>query len=606
MVNSGNTYGERVSRLVSWGHWFSFFNIIIAMLIGSRFIAQSPWPDTVIGQAYLLISWFGHFAFLVFALYILVLFPLTFVIPSRKLLRLVSVCFTTLCLTLLLLDTQAYEKLHLHLNPVVWELLLSKEKTAFNAQWQYLFAAVPILFLIQIVISEWIWKKQRSLSRKKIGKPVTIIFFLCFLSSHLIYIWADAFFYRPITSQRTNFPLSYPMTAKSFMEKHGLLDRSDYLERLEEYGSGNGEVVNYPLEPMKYDGLGKKYNVLMVMVDNLRSDMLTQQVMPSTFEFAKNNQNFVNHYSATNNIYGVFSLFYGLPSNYSASIKAQDTQPLIIDSMAKRHYQMAAFSDDKFEGSELYDEIFSSIDVQKNTAQDHDSNNEIVDDWKTWLSTTSNKPWFSYVELSNVERFENNTQVLNQFTPKSKNAIAMLKASYQSAAFTADQSIQNILTEIDSKNLLNNTIVVITSNHGMEFNDTNSNTWGSDSNFSRYQLQVPMVVHWPDKKPTVYTQHTSHLDLSATLMQDLFETSSNPYDFSSGRNLFDTSERPWILAGDNKNIALVTKDTTTVVDQFGNYKVYDKNYKRQKHAKPKLSFMLQGLSELKRFYHQPN
>ena len=91
MVDSDNSYGERVSRLVSWGHWFAFFNIILAMLIGTSFIAQSPWPETFLGQAYLIISWIGHFSFLVFALYILILFPLTFIIPSRKLLRLISV-----------------------------------------------------------------------------------------------------------------------------------------------------------------------------------------------------------------------------------------------------------------------------------------------------------------------------------------------------------------------------------------------------------------------------------------------------------------------------------------------------------------------------------
>ncbi len=49
------------------------------------------------------------------------------------------------------------------------------------------------------------------------------VFFL-FISSHLIYIWADANFYRPITMQRANLPLSYPMTARRFLEKHGLLD----------------------------------------------------------------------------------------------------------------------------------------------------------------------------------------------------------------------------------------------------------------------------------------------------------------------------------------------------------------------------------------------
>ena len=603
MVDSRNTYGERVSRLVSWGHWFSFCNIIIAMLIGSRFITQSPWPDTLLGQAYLIISWFGHFAFLVFGLYILVLFPLTFVIPSRKLLRLISVLFATICLTILLLDTQAYQKLHLHLNPAVWELLLSKDNTAFNAQWQYLFSAVPILFLIQIVISEWIWKKQRTLSRKKIGKPVTILFFLCFLSSHLIYIWADAFFYHPITSQRANFPLSYPMTAKSFMEKHGLLDKEEYLQRLEQRGSDN-EVVNYPLEPIKFSGPGKNYNVLIVMVDNLRSDMLAKEIMPATFDFAKNNQNFINHFSASNNDYGVFSLFYGLPSNYASSIKAQDTKPLFLTTLSKRHYQMAAFSDNALEKSELYDQIFRQLEIKRDNKPDSDAKNNAVNDWKYWLESTSNSPWFSYIELSDVENFEDNTGHTKPFSSNSKKALTLLKNSYQSAVSSADQSVDEILTTIKTKELLDNTIVIITSDHGMEFNDSNNNTWGSDSNFSRYQLQVPMVIHWPGKAPTVYTKKTSHLDLSATLMQDVLETSSNPYDFGSGKNLFTQSDRPWILAGDNNNIALITNKSTTVVDQFGNYKVYSPDYQRDKKAKPKLSVMLQGLSELKRFYRQ--
>ncbi|MGO1192125.1 DUF3413 domain-containing protein [Vibrio casei] len=604
MVDSDNSYGERVSRLVSWGHWFAFFNIILAMLIGTSFIAQSPWPETFLGQAYLIISWIGHFSFLVFALYILILFPLTFIIPSRKLLRLISVCFATICLTLLLLDSQAYQKLHLHLNPVVWELLLSKEKTSFNAEWQYLFAAVPVIFLLQLAISEWIWKKQRKLSRKQVGKPATIIFFLCFISSHLIYIWADAFFYNPITNQRANFPLSYPMTAKSFMEKHGLLDKEEYLERLEKNGNAN-EVVNYPLEPVQFEGRGKRYNVLMIMVDNLRSDMLTSEIMPATYQFAKNNQNFINHYSASNNTYGVFGLFYGLPSSYASSIKAQNTAPLFINTMHDRNYQMAAFSNDNFDNAEFYDEIFQPLDISP--AQNKDKNTsdaQTVNEWSAWFSVISSKPWFSYIELSQVENFEDSPTILPKFQTKSSDPTDKLKARYQSAAYEADQSIQKIISEVDEKSGLSNTIIIITSNHGTEFNETQNNSWGSNSNFSRYQLQVPMVIHWPGKIPELFQHKTSHLDLSATLMKDLFESTSNPYDLGSGKNLFNTTSRPWILAGDSNNIALITDKTTTVVDQFGNYKVYDEDYKRSKRTKPKLSIVLQGLSELKRFYHQ--
>ena len=85
---------------------------------------------------------------------------------------------------------------------------------------------------------------------------------------------------------------------------------------------------------------------------------------------------------------------------------------------------------------------------------------------------------------------------------------------------------------------MKNTIVVITSNHGSEFNETKTNSWGANTNYSRFQLQVPMIVHWPGMLPASYNHKTSHLDFSATLLQDMLGVSSNVSDYSSGRNLF--------------------------------------------------------------------
>ncbi|WP_408607733.1 DUF3413 domain-containing protein [Enterovibrio coralii] len=214
MVDSGNTYRDKVSQLISWGHWFSFFNIIAAMLLGTRYIAQSGWPETLLGQTYQLLTWLGHFGFLVFAVYILIIFPASFIIPSQRLMRLFAVFVATAGMTLLLLDIYAYETLHLHLNPLVWDLLLSGEKTDMNAHWQYLFVVVPAIFLLELIMSEWVWRKLRKLSRKRVGVPIASVFAVCFIGSHLIHIWADAFLYSPVTSQRSNFPISYPMTLK--------------------------------------------------------------------------------------------------------------------------------------------------------------------------------------------------------------------------------------------------------------------------------------------------------------------------------------------------------------------------------------------------------
>ncbi|HGY9594838.1 TPA: DUF3413 domain-containing protein [Vibrio campbellii] len=602
MVDSGNSYGERVSRLVGWGHWFAFFNIVASMLIGTRYIVQSPWPETLMGQFYLAVSWVGHFGFLVFALYLLVLFPLTFVLPSRKLFRLVAVIFATVGQTVLLIDTQAYQSINLHLNPVVWELLFSEDKSAISSDLQHLFVVMPLIFLVQLALSEWVWRKQRKLSHKHVGRPLAAVFFLSFMTSHLVYIWADAYFYNPITSQRSNFPLSYPMTAKSFMEKHGLLDREEYLKRLAE-NQGNIDLVSYPLEKLEFNRRGNKLNVLMISVNNLRADALNQDEMPNLYKFAQDNQNFTNHYSSSNDTYGAFGLFYGLPSSYASSIKAQGSAPVLLDVLKDQDYSFGLFSGNGFE-DDLYSEvIFRGLNLANDLdgTQAHTDKQSIAA-WNLWLTEQAKLPWFSYIEVTTVDNFESEPMAANEEMPASER----FKKAYEQSVKSADKTVAEIIADLEANELLANTIVVITSNHGSEFNETNTNSWGANSNYSRYQLQVPMVIHWPGMLPAEFTHSTSHLDLSVTLLQDMLGVSSNPYDYSSGRNLFDESRRRWILAGDTREIALITGSQTTVIDKFGNYKLYDSNYKRLRETSPKLPVLMQGLTELQRFYSKSN
>lgn len=602
MVDSGNSYGERVSRLVGWGHWFAFFNIIAAMLIGTRYITQSPWPETLLGQFYLLVSWVGHFGFLVFALYLLILFPLTFVLPTQRLFRLISVLFATTGLTVLLIDTQAYQTINLHLTPVVWELLFSDEKSAISADLQHLFIVLPLIFFLQLGLSEWVWKKQRKLTHKHVGRPLAAVFFVCFIVSHLIYMWSDAYFYNPVTSQRANFPLSYPMTAKSFMEKHGLLDREEYLKRLEA-NEKSVDLVRYPLEPLTFNRRGNNLNVLLISVNNLRLDRLSAEQMPSTYEFAKGNLSFTNHYSSSNDGYGIFGLFYGLPTSYASSIKAQGSAPIFLDVMQEHGYQFGLFSGNGF-SEPLYREVIfreqklaTQLEAEKDLER---SDLHAVAAWAEWLATQAKAPWFSYIEVTELDN------IAAKSVSSASDASDKFKNAYDEALLLADGTLKRIFDTIEAQQLSDNTIVIITSNHGSEFNETKTNSWGANSNYSRYQLQVPMVIHWPGKLPAQFDQPTSHLDLSVTLLQELMGVSSNPADFSSGRNLFDESKRRWILAGDSKEIALITANQTTVIDKFGNFKLYDEAYQRIRDDSPKLPVLMQGLTELQRFYAKSN
>lgn len=623
MVNSGNTYRDTVSQLISWGHWFSFFNIIAAMLLGSRYIAYSGWPETLLGQTYQFLTWIGHFSFLVFAVYILIIFPASFIITSQRMMRLFAVLIATTGLSVLLLDIYAYETLHLHLNPLVWDLLLSGEKSDMSRHIQYFFVSVPIIFFLELTLSEWVWRKRRQLKRKHIGIPVAIIFAMCFISSHLIHIWADAFLYSPVTSQRSNFPISYPMTAKTFMEKYGLLDRQKYQDKRGKLTSKNSTVIQYPLERLAFASNINPYkkNLLVVMLDSLRADMLTPIIMPNLYHFAQNNINFNQHYSTSNDaMAGIFGLFYGLPGSYAQSVRSEGLSPLLLDTLTKQNYRFGLFSADNFSNPIYYQTIFNN--KYKKLAPEQLKNAHIADKIATenleqWLvENKKNSPWFAYLELKNIMHYEQGGNYSRPFQPSLDNKLntvgdqisLILKNSYNNAAFYVDELLAGLFSTLKQNDQLDNTIVIITSNHGIEFNETGTNSWGVNSNYSQYQLQVPFIIHWPNQPARQIETMSSHLDVVPTLMENLLATDSPAKLYSSGLNLFELPEtqREWVIAGDSRDIVVIQPTQTTVVDKFGNYRVYDKNYNLQPENKPQLSVLMQVMHELQRFYKTDN
>ncbi|MCP3698862.1 MAG: DUF3413 domain-containing protein [Aliivibrio sp.] len=599
MVDSGNTYGEKVSKLITWGHWFSFFNIIAAMLIGTRYIAQSPWPETLLGQTYLVLNWVGHFGFLVFGFYILVLFPLTFITPSQRLMRILSVVIATAGMTLLLLDTYAYQTLHLHITPLVWDMLLNNDKSNLNTQWQYLFILVPVIFLLQLSLSEWVWNKLRKLAHKHVGRPFAVTFAIAFIGSHLIHTWADASAYGPVTAQRATFPLSYPMTARSFLEKHGFIDRNALAKQIQEKGTGGAkEAMRYPLEPIRFKTKQMGYNLQIIMIDSLRADTLNHTDTPNLTRFAQNNLNYNNHYSASNNPTSLFGLFYGLPGNYVDNFRNSEIESPILTELHKRNYQFGLFSGDNFTSPIYQQIIFTKDEIGKPKEKMSDS--KAITQWHDWFKAqTPNKPWFSYLELTSVSEYDATSPISTENSDQSA-----FELNYREAVRKTDQQLKTVLSALKQSPYWEKTIVIITSNHGIEFDETNTNSWGSSTNFSQYQLRVPMLIHWPEVEPELIMTRSSHLDLAPTLMESFLKTTTSAESYSSGLNLLNQdNERNWLLAGDRKNIALITDTNTVVIDTFGNYKVYDENYNRLTDEKPKLSLLMQGISELKRFYH---
>ncbi|MGV3226338.1 DUF3413 domain-containing protein, partial [[Pasteurella] aerogenes] len=138
-IKNRKQYLEETSRKISWGHWFTFFNILWAIIIGSRYAFIIDWPNTLVGKLYFFVSLLGHFSFVVFASYLLLIFPLSFLVKNQRTFRGLTVIISTLGVTLLLVDTEVFSRFNLHLSSLVWNLLVNPENGELSRNWQLFF-----------------------------------------------------------------------------------------------------------------------------------------------------------------------------------------------------------------------------------------------------------------------------------------------------------------------------------------------------------------------------------------------------------------------------------------------------------------------------------
>lgn len=587
MFNKNRAYHEKVSQMISWGHWFTLFNIFLILPIASRYLFVSDWPATLTGRIYAIVSLIGHFSFLSFAVYLLILFPITFIIRSPRLLQILSALIATIGITLLAIDSEVFAQFRLHLNPIVWRFIANPQSVELGQNWQVLFVAAPLLFLVQMLFSAWCWQKLRSLDKRAyLAKPFVLLFVLAFMSSHLSYIWADANFYRPITMQRANFPLSYPLTARKFLERHGLLDKQFYESTITEQGRLEAVAIEYPLGKINFSDQGSGYNLLMIVVNGIQYDTFKQD-MPKLAQFADNNQNFTQHFSTGNREEtGLVGLFYGISPTYIEGILSWKKSSALISSLNQQNYKFNLLSATGFEAPLYRQALFSDYTLPGRTSL---SNNQVTQQWQQWISwhtQNENSPWFSYLNYTN--------------SAIDKNSQATTRA-YQKAANGIDFEINDVIETLQNNNLLNNTVIVITATYGLESNAKNTHLTAS-SNYSRQQLQVPLVIHWPQLAAQEITKLTNHEDLMVTLMQNLLHVQNPASVYSQGESLFaENRQYSWITAGDNRQLVITTPNETIILKNDGKYKVYDKNYNEKKDVEPSLPLILQVLTDIRRF-----
>lgn len=185
------------------------------------------------------------------------------------------------------------------------------------------------------------------------------------------------------------------MTARRFLEKHGLLDAQEYQRRLIEQGNPDAVSVQYPLSELRYRDMGTGQNVLLITVDGLNYSRFEKQ-MPALAGFAEQNISFTRHMSSGNTTdNGIFGLFYGISPSYMDGILSTRTPAALITALNQQGYQLGLFSSDGFTSPLYRQALLSDFSMPSVRTQ---SDEQTATQWINWLGRYAQEDnrWFSW------------------------------------------------------------------------------------------------------------------------------------------------------------------------------------------------------------------
>jgi arylsulfatase A-like enzyme len=319
-------------------------------------------------------------------------------------------------------------------------------------------------------------------------------------------------------------------------------------------------------------------NVLVIVVDTLRADHMSLQgyernTDPTMTRLANEGVMFENAYATSSwTLTAHASLFTGRwPYEHKADggRSLDDTYPTIAEALSARGYRTGAFVgnfetvtkhwgfargfahfEDYYQTipqlavSSFYGRFLEYYALHKVLGMDFSIDRRwapsVNQSALDWIDKDSEKPFFAFINYYDVHapyisperaRFsdlENPGGLVNTdwttadiYNPKTPEQVQGEIDAYDGGIYYTDQQIQNLLDELDQRGVLENTIVVITSDHGELFGE--HGLWEHHNSLYKPVIYVPLIIWNPGFVPQGVRIPTavSNVSLPVTLMDML-------------------------------------------------------------------------------------
>lgn len=602
--------------------WASFTAVIVTLGLNvpfmvaalSRYPQDLPWGSAA--GLYTLLVFAGYYVFLIYVL-LAAAFLLTGAWP--RVFAAAGLTILTLALAYFAIDGVVYRVAKAHIDAFWLQYLLTTFEGLGIGLAQI---ANAVLVLAAILALEWFLLRtaRRMRHRTLWAAGLAVVCLVCLAITQAIHIVAYEVSDTRFTSITPQLPFYFPIRSHRNAVKYGA--QLSLIHESEASASARGDAsLHYPLHDA---GCGvstdrNRMNVLVLLVESWRADAMDSVTTPRLSAFARDASTFLDHFSSGNSTpSGVFPLFYGIHSTYWKAVKANNVRihnPVLIDALEENGYAFGIFAKSDFKAHKIKEAVFRDIDVEETFAGTtaHENDRDMTNRLFAFMAAqrAAARPFFGFAFYKSTHYNYDYPADSAPFRPARKLNVVRASASddptpmlndYRNAVHYVDGLMGDLLGRMRAAGMLENTIVVVTSDHGEEFNDNRDNTWMHGGNFAQYQTRVPLIVYAPGKASRRVSTVTSEVDIAPTILQEALHCGSNTRDYSNGVNLFGQlpKKRPIVVASYIHH-ALILGDKVFVVWPMYVQR-YDLTGKKTVTGWPDGEMMHEAMEGITRFY----
>jgi len=337
--------------------------------------------------------------------------------------------------------------------------------------------------------------------------------------------------------------------------------------------------IRYPLRPVVAGPAPRDLNIVWLVAESWRSDMLDPEISPATWEFAGRSLRFTNHFSSGNGTrMGIFGMFYGLYGPCWFPFLEGRRDPVLVDYLLDRGYDIECWTSARFTFPEFDKTVWARVPADRlhegsPDLQGWENDRRFAGEMLASIDRApKGKPFFRF------EFFESPharywfpeecairkpyLETFNYASGDMAKQMPLIFNRYVNSCRHLDTQLARIVEGLRERGLLDSTVILMMGDHGEEFMERGR--WGHHSSFNRFQTQTPLVLHYPGVVPGVVDRMTSHLDLPATVL-GLLGVANPAADYSLGHDLLGPEVRTMTVASGWDDLGIRGADGTVAM-----------------------------------------